>query len=273
MKVPSMMQHYQRFPLNIVPIITALPFLAVIFIPYPIRAEVDCVGTNQAYAAQGIACRCVNGKVKCDSPSSNTGSGSVKTAIVGSVVESLVNSLFSDNTAKEKEALAAQQAALQNAAILAAQAEAEKKAKDAAAKAEHDKIMQSMKQLDSSQKMDFKVPSNSVLGFKTLNGDMESLAAKARNMPGTAASPATNGLPKNGILNDPSVVDLRGKEGIIDPKLVAGNNGDARAEAHKGGCDQRHLRSGKALGMGNKKDRASLYTFIESGSGRQRTIA
>ena len=67
-------------------------------IPTP-TPVLDCGGANQAWASQGIPCRCINGQVVCDQPSGGhksshgTTSGNIKAMIAGTLVEGLLNSL------------------------------------------------------------------------------------------------------------------------------------------------------------------------------------
>ncbi len=200
-----------------------------------ITPTLDCEGSNAAYAAQGIPCRCVNGQIVCDQPSGGLTSkhgnaaGNVKAMFVGALFEGLLTSLFTPpnaHTANSQEALAAQQ----QAAALAAQQAAYQRAQEAAFQAQHDKMMQSFKQLDGSQGggVAFKGLSDSTLAFKTLDSDAETMAANARkpfDTAGSAPSPAKTSaqatpffgdtMPLKDIQllvnpeNDPRVVDLR----------------------------------------------------------------
>ncbi len=203
--------------------------------PFPVWAgqtftpSLDCAGSNAAWESQGIPCRCVNGQVVCDQPSGghNHGvtSGDVKAMVVGTIFESLLTSLFTDDTAtSQKEAQAAQQ----KAAALAAQQAAMNREKEREAQAAYEKMMRSYKQLDDSQGVAFKTLSDSALTFKTLDGNAETLAANARkpfDTAGSAPSSATtsgqatpffgDSMPIKDIRllvnpeNDPRVVDLR----------------------------------------------------------------
>jgi hypothetical protein len=139
--------------------------------------------------------------------------------------------MFADPGADEQAMLAAQQ----RAAEFARRSEEAKRARDAAAQAEYDKMMSSYKQLAGSQDSGFKNISNLDLGFKSLDGDPESLAANARKPFDTAGDTAVN--PSSGNLggtpffgdtmpvedirllvnpeNDPDVVDLRDAEKYV----------------------------------------------------------
>lgn len=168
----------------------------------------------------------------------------INTMIVGTLFESLLTSMFADQTATEKEALAAKQ----RASEIARQHEALKRVKEAEEQAEFEKMMQSYKQLDGSQRVGFKTLSDSDLQFKTIDGDMETLAADARkpfdappdmNVPGVDG--AGGGTPFFGDTmplqdiqflvhpeNDPNVVDLRNAQAYVveslksdDQKLTA----------------------------------------------------
>jgi len=67
----------------------------------------------------------------------------------------------------------------EEAIALAAQQAAYQKANEAAAQAEHERMMKSYKQLDGGRNSGFKTLSDSDLDFKTLEGDMEAMAAGA----------------------------------------------------------------------------------------------
>ena len=198
---------------------------------------IDCEGTIDAWVSSGYYhpgdCQCINGQPVCGKSSSgghfhhshHDFNQEIKMQIVGTIFESLLTSLFTGNTANEKEALAARQKA---AALAAQQAEFEK-ARAAAAQAEYEKMMRSYKQLDDSRGAAFKTLSDSSLQFKTLGGDAESLEANARKPFDTPAdaAPAASGVPGQATPffgdtmppadirllvnpeNDPKVIDLR----------------------------------------------------------------
>jgi len=148
-------------------------------------------------------------------------------AMVTSVMfESLLTSLFMDNTTNHKEDLAAKQRAALQAAR---QAAAMQREKAQAAQAAYEKMMRSYKQLDGTQSVTFKTLSNSNMAFKTLDGEPEALADGARKPFDTPSGPLkpipeTTGaatpffgdtMPAADLEvlvhpeNDPRVVDLR----------------------------------------------------------------
>jgi hypothetical protein len=208
-------------------------------VPDAPQPMIDCEGTIRAWELDGYYrpgdCHCENGQPVC-SKSSSGGKASgkkynvnqeIKMQIAGTIFQSLLTSMFTTNNATDQEVLAAQQKA---AALSAQQAAAWQRAKDAAFQAEHHKMMGSFKQLDGSQEgVAFKGVSDSGLGFKTLDDDMETLAANARKPFDTAGDMAPpvpevlgGGTPFFGDTmpiediqllvnpdNDPRVVDLR----------------------------------------------------------------
>lgn len=166
----------------------------------------------------------------------------INTMVAGALFESLLTSMFTTNNApSEAEALAARQKA-----IALAQQQAEmKRAKEAAAQAEHEKMMRSYKQLEGAQSAGFKTLSDSNLDFKTLDGDMEALAAGARRPfdtpsevntpgPGTTTGGGTpffgDTMPVETVQflaqpeNDPNVVDLRDARTFIVENLKKDSN-------------------------------------------------
>ena len=156
----------------------------------------------------------------------------MQSMIVGTIFGSLLGAVFAppdtgqDDEEARKQQEAAALAAQKKAAELAAKQSAEKRAKEAQAQAEFEKMMQSYKQLDGAAK----APGGG-LGLKTLDGDMENLAANARKPFDTGglglkglddAPPAPAPTPFFGDTmpvadiqllvnpeNDPRVVDLR----------------------------------------------------------------
>lgn len=200
----------------------------------------DCEGTIQAWVLDGYyrpgECKCVNGQPVCGkSPSGGSLSGKkydfnhdVKMMVVGTIFQSLLTSLFMEDISKEKNALAAKQKA---DALVCQHAAALEKAKAAAAQAEYEKMMQLYKPLDDGGGTAYKTLSDSNLAFKTLDGDAEALAAKARKPFDTSSEPikfdseeitAGSATPFFGDTmpieqiellvhpeNDPNVVDLR----------------------------------------------------------------
>ncbi|MFA6464682.1 MAG: hypothetical protein WCT30_02935, partial [Desulfurivibrionaceae bacterium] len=197
----------------------------------------DCEGSAKAYALQGIPCTCVNGQIVCNQSSvghkskHGSTSGNVKAMFVGALFEGMLTSLFETDTQSAKsqeEALAAQQKA---AALAAQQAAAFQRAQEAAFQAQHNKMMQSFKQLDGSQGVAFKNLSDASLAFKTLDDDAETLAANARKPFDTAAEPKQptpffgDTMPLKDIQllvnpeNDPRVVDLRNATAYVAKNL------------------------------------------------------
>jgi hypothetical protein len=230
-----------------------------VLLPLPALAgpALDCEGSAKAYALQGIPCTCVNGQIVCDKPSGGhkakkhgITSGDINAMVVGTIFQGLLTSMFAPPTSSNnaQEALAAQQKA---AALAAQQAAAHQRAQEAAFQAEHNKMMQSFKQLDGSQGVAFKSLSDASLAFKTLDDDPESLAADARKPFDTAAEPRPptpffgDTMPLKDIQflvnpeNDPRVVDLRNATTYVAKNLK--NEGDGSAPATK-------PRDGKANG-------------------------
>jgi hypothetical protein len=215
-----------------------LPILCFLLLPLPALAgpALDCEGSAKAYALQGIPCTCVNGQIVCDKPAGGhkakhgATSGNVNAMIVGTLFEGLLTSMFAPPTSPNnaQEALAAQQKA---AALAAQQAAAFQRAQEAAFQAEHNKMMQSFKQLDDSQGVAFKNLSDASLAFKTLDDDAETLAANARKPFDTAAEPKQaipffgDTMPLKDIQllvnpeNDPRVVDLKNATAYVAKNL------------------------------------------------------
>ncbi|MBL0224476.1 MAG: hypothetical protein IPQ16_02495 [Geobacteraceae bacterium] len=195
---------------------------------------VDCKGSEAAYRAQGIPCTCVNGQIVCTGTAKPKVGGSkglssaaqMKGMVFGAVFESVLTSLF----ATPQDSQADIQAAQQRAAELAWQQEQERQAREAAAQAAYDRMMQSYKQLDDAAAASFKTISDSNLSFKGLDGDYETMAANARKPFDTAGDlvpppvPPDPGVPTQFFgdtmplsdikllanpENDPRVADLR----------------------------------------------------------------
>ena len=108
----------------------------------------------------------------------------IKMQVVGTIFQSLLTSIFSNDDTNEKAALAAKQKA---AALAAQQAAAEQREKAKEAQAAYEKMMQSYKQLDDGQGVAFKTLSDSAMGFKTLDDNPETLEANARKPFDTAS--------------------------------------------------------------------------------------
>ncbi len=162
--------------------------LFAIGLPLPTSAgpAMDCDGTIQAWILSGYYrpgdCHCSGGRPVCNKPSGRghkhgISDKDINAMIVGTLFESLLISVFVDNTASQKQAQAAKE---QAAALAAAQADENKRINDAIAQAEYEKMMQSYKQLDGAQAVGFKSLADSDLDLKTLDGDLETLAADAR---------------------------------------------------------------------------------------------
>ena len=162
-----------------------LLLVVVIAIPKIVFAgfAIDCKGSEAAYRAQGIPCTCVNGKIVCTGTVKPKGGGSkglssaaqMKGMVFGAVFESVLTSLFTTPQDSEADIQAAQQ----RAAELAWQQEQERQAREAAAQANYDRMMQSFKLLDDAAAASFKSISDTNLSFKALDSDTETLAANA----------------------------------------------------------------------------------------------
>lgn len=161
-------------------------FLLLVIVATPQFAmagvAVDCKGSAAAYRLQGIPCDCVNGQIVCSGSTTKgvskglSSSGQMKVMVFGAIFESMLTSMFATPESDEAEVRAAQQ----RAAELAWQQEQERLAREAAAQAAYDRMMQSYKLLDDAEPAQFKSISDSNLSFKTLDGDMETMAANAR---------------------------------------------------------------------------------------------
>lgn len=117
---------------------------------------------------------------KSGGPKASGHPADMQAMIVGTIFGSLLEAVFADPAGGGQDAAAQQAAALaaqKQAAELAARKSAQKRAQEAAAQAEFEKMMQSYKQLDGAATA---TSPNAGLGLKTLDGDMENLAAGAR---------------------------------------------------------------------------------------------
>lgn len=203
--------------------------------------EMDCPGSVKALALQGYNCSCSGGQLLCGgsgtgkSHRGGSSAAGMKAMIATTVVESLLTAIFSSPQNSQKDALAEQQ----KAAVLAAQYLAQKKAREAQEQAAYEKMMQSYKQLEDAAEVQFKTLSDTSLDFKTLDGDMEALAAGARQPFDTASDftlpPSESGgnptpffgdtMPTEDLQllvnpeNDPRVVDLRKAKTLIVDSL------------------------------------------------------
>lgn len=172
--------------------------------------------------------------------SSSLSSASMNSMITGAILQSFFSSVLSNP--KSTEQLDAEQRAAkleeQKAAALAAE---QQRIREAKAQADYDKMMQSYKRLDDAQNVNIKTLDNSNIGFKTLDGDAESLSSEARKQfeaDGIApALSATHGaatpffgdvLPAEELQtlldlnNNPAIVDLREADNYIEE--VAGKD-------------------------------------------------
>ncbi len=227
-------------------------------VPEASGPAVDCEGTIDAWVSSGYYrpgdCQCINGQPVCGKSSSGRSphgkhlnfDQQIKMQVVGTIFESLLTSLFTDNAANEKEALAAKQ----KAALAARQAAEWQREKARAEQAAYEKMMKSYKQLDEGQGGAFKTLSDSTLQYKTLDSDAESLEANARKpfdtpsdtastasgVPGQATPFFGDTMPLADIRllvnpeNDTSVIDLRKASAYVvkslkndSTKPVAGN--------------------------------------------------
>ncbi|WP_316415597.1 hypothetical protein [Mesoterricola silvestris] len=149
----------------------------------------------------------------------------VKAALVGSLFQNLLTSLFaSDAVGDQKEAAA------QAAALAAARASEAQRNKDRIAQAEYLRMMQSYKQLDDGPGAAYKTLANTDLEFKSL--DAETLAAGARapfDTPSRGESVATtffgDSMPLEDLRllvnpgQDPRIVDLTKAQRLVGAKL------------------------------------------------------
>jgi len=196
-------------------------------VPEASHAVCAYCGASLPNGVHSPGCPYYAGASKSSGSKSGSSSTDLNSMIVGTVFESLLTSIFSSSdTANNQSALAAQK---QAAALAAQQAAAQKKADQMAAQAAYEQMMKSYKQLDNTQGAAFKTLSDSNLGYKSLDGDAEALAANARKPFDTASDSAQSGpvttegatsffgdtMPAENIQflvnpeNNPNVVDLR----------------------------------------------------------------
>lgn len=250
--------------------------------PLPVFAQsMDCEGTIKAWVLDGYyrpgECYCSGGQPVCGKPPSgghssgkkHTFNQEVRIMVVGTIFQSLLTSLFMDGAASQADALAAKQ----KAAELAWQQAAHKKAQEAAAQAEYEKMMQSYKQLDGSQGVGFKTLSDSNLNFKTLDGELEALAAGARKPfdapPDMKAlgSETIGGTPFFGDTmpledirflanpeNDPNVVDLKNAKTYVVENLKKDNQKPAASAKPQGQKDKGETRPPDCVNLSKKLD-------------------
>jgi len=219
--------------------------LALTILSLPTKAvagiEMDCAGSVKALALQGYDCYCSGGQLLCGDFSSGGGgrggsaSVGMKAMIATTVVESLLTAIFAPPVAPAQDAFAEQQ----KAAALAAQYLAQKKAKEVKDQVAYERMMQSYKQLEEAGDLSFKTLSISDLTFKTLDGELEDIAAGARKPfdtpaefklpPPAATTDATpffgGTMPLEDIQllvnpeNDSRVVDLRNAKTLVVDSL------------------------------------------------------
>ncbi|MGE5296496.1 MAG: hypothetical protein ACM3VT_16880 [Solirubrobacterales bacterium] len=242
------MSHLPRILLPAIVLANFIPWQACVFaqsvpdVPNPVCAYCGCSLPNGVHTAP--ECRDLSASPSGGSKSrgkSGLSSHDINSMVATTLFEGLVASMFADKGASEKEAQAAQQKAI----ALVMQQAATRRAKDMAAQAEFEKMMRSYKQLNNAQDAGFKTLSNSNLDFKTLDGDMETLAAGARKPFDTAGTLKPSGpetivgggtaffgdtLPITTTQflvrpeNDPNVVDLRNAKTYVVENLKKDSN-------------------------------------------------
>lgn len=163
---------------------------------------------------------------------------SLKSQVTGQLFESLLSSLFSSNSPTPEDQAAAR---AQAAALAAQQAEAAQAARAIAAQASFDRMMRSYKRLDDGPEVAYKALTDGNLGFKGLDGDLETQAGAARHpfdSAGGLALPAAPGpgpatpffgdtMPVEDLRllvepeHDPRVVDLRSAVTFVAANLKA----------------------------------------------------
>lgn len=181
-------------------------------VPMPTGIECvrDCPGTS---------------KPQRSSSSRRSSGGDMKAAIVGSIFEAILGAALAPPPDDNEE----EQRRREKEAALAARQLAEQRAQAIAAQAAYDQMMKSYKQLEGAAAVGFKSLSSPSVGFKPLDGELETQAATARQPFDTplaqAPSPVEGGttptpffgdsMPMADIrllvepANDPRIVDLR----------------------------------------------------------------
>ena len=225
-------------------------------IPEASSPKMDCEATVSAWNSDVHLhlgnCYCDrNGQPVCGNSSSKGGvpgggldiNQQIKMQIVGTIFQSLLTSIFSEDDSNEKAALAAKQKA---AALAAQQAAAEQREKAKQAQAAYEKMMQSYKLLDDDQGVAFKTLSDSAMGFKTLDDNPETLEANARKPFDTASenTDSVSGTVTSGgatpffgekiptrdlqlLINpesDPNVIDLRNAVAYVAKNIKDGTD-------------------------------------------------
>jgi hypothetical protein len=193
--------------------------------------------------------------------------------------------MFANPQSNESDVRVAQQ----RAAELAWQQEQERLASETAAQAAYDRMMQSYKQLEDAASASFKTISDSNLSFKTLDGDLENLAANARKpfdtqpvqippQPATASGEPTQLFGDNVPLadikllanpeNDPRVVDLREANRFVVQSIKTDKERlEAAVQKQLAEQAQAALTKEQCVAMANKLNR-----FIAQRSRFQKTI-
>jgi len=200
-------------------------------IPAVSGPSMDCKGSVQALAMQGYNCNCNGGQLNCGGSavkSRSTSAVNVKSMVVGGIIEGMLSSMLATpgQDSSRQDALMEQHNA---SARSARQAEAWRDARDEEFQSERAKMMGAFKDLEGAEHASFKGAPDAGLDFKTLDGEMESLAAGARAPFDTAVAMAEplpdaaagatpffgDTMPEKDLRllvnpdNDPMVVDLR----------------------------------------------------------------
>ena len=193
--------------------------------------SMDCEGSVQALAMQGYNCSCAGGQLNCGGSSvkghTHSDSANLNAMLVGGIVEGMLSSMFAPpkKNSNWQDSLLEQHDA---AARAARQAEEWRQSRDDEFQAGRGNMMGAFKQLEGAQ-LSVSDGDGEGLDFKTLDGEMESLAAGAKKPFDTAGVmtgpvPAVSAgatpffgdtMPETDLRllvdpeNDPRVVDLR----------------------------------------------------------------
>jgi hypothetical protein len=234
-----MMERIKKIRITPKGLLTAL-LLALFAIPSWAQQAVGCFtstgrsqpcGSRWTDSHNGVAydcfCNCSRTPPADCTTKSSSGSSTVSADnVFGSVFQNVLDAIINNNTANKQAELDAKQKA---AELAAQQAAEQKRIEEAKAQADYEKMMSSYKRLDDSRDLKIKPLGNSNLGFKTLDGDDEKLAADARKQfENTSIAPVTSSsLPGNATPffgdtmpladiqtliepeNNPNIVDLR----------------------------------------------------------------
>lgn len=194
-------------------IFIGLLMVFTLFVPMQARAQrasIDCEASAKAYRLQGIPCYCKNGEIVCDQPSSKS-SGSSKKSSKNS------SSLSTNNQIKLQLFQGVLDGVMQGSGNNAA-AQQQKEAQQEAERqqqfqrAQKQRILELERQKNFAEKKDqllgnFKGSSTGTLGLKPLPEPSDVGSATPFFGSAMPVSPE----------NDPNVVDLSGKKGIVDP--------------------------------------------------------